>query len=267
MPMMQGYVAMLDVLGFKGIWARQGVSPDLLLDRMQSLEKALKGEARWRNENEVQVRPYRTSVALLSDTVVIGAGFEGVKDLHDVKESQRRNAFLTIGSIARRAVREWAMGDPPMAVRGCVAAGSYMIKKSFLVGKAVDEAAEYHEMCEGALVWASPTVVEALSNDSVEYCLKKGAWVRWDVPLKPGVLPTLTLNLARTPSNQGLHDRVKIVDGILNAFEASSSLSVIMKKHNTRKFLESCETTFFEENEWKGADLKKAKQAYRHLFQ
>ena len=126
-PMMQGFVALIDVLGFKGIWERN--DSDSLLQRMHEMETALKKsvESRKRRLTEsddiVQIH-----VAFLSDTIAIGAGYRSAEPIDLLSDEHRELAFSIVSSLSRIVVHSWAKDSPHLAVRGCVSAGEYAMK-------------------------------------------------------------------------------------------------------------------------------------------
>jgi hypothetical protein len=60
--------------------------------------------------------------------------------------------MLTLGTFLARTIAT----APPLAYRGCVACGEFDIDDIFVLGPAIDEAAEMASQAEGAFVWLTP---------------------------------------------------------------------------------------------------------------
>ena len=49
---------------------------------------------------------------------------------------------------------------PALAYRGCIAFGEFDMEEGFVIGGAVDEAAEHMEKAEGAFIWCAPSALD-----------------------------------------------------------------------------------------------------------
>jgi hypothetical protein len=156
--MQEGAFALIDCLGFKGIWRR--TDPTLLLRKLSNIEqvvsdRVLKQEA-FKFLSFGTVRPH---VRLLSDTVAISLHYEAKDDQEP--EGWQKN-FL-VGSICYSVIEVLSLflqGDPPLVLRGCISYGEHLSEGNFMVGPAVDEAAEHMNIAEGAFIWLLPSAAE-----------------------------------------------------------------------------------------------------------
>ncbi len=129
-----GVVAILDALGFKGIWQRS--DPRQIIDKMQVAKRAEAAFAR---------HGFQPQILFLSDTVVIACR-QG--------ESETRQALMFVCMrVAYFLSSMLTDGKPPMVYRGAIAAGRYLIEDNILLGPAVDEAAEAEKQPRGPFVW------------------------------------------------------------------------------------------------------------------
>jgi len=241
----------LDALGFKGIWHRH--SPEDVLTKLRELQV---GSQRiiesFQNERGKMAMPSNTTpwldIAFLSDTVVIAATVDGA-----AADVQNDWACILLASFASSAILSLgAKCSPAFAYRGCVSLGSFEMAYPFVVGAAVDEAAENERAAEGAIVWFAPSAEAAIQRAVKEIgprARESPAWMPWNVPLKGGrtyrtfaVTPLFPghLDSAYSPS----HGDVEVVsEQILKTFGTSDldhplPLSIVLKRQNTADFLE-----------------------------
>jgi hypothetical protein len=153
-PGMQvGAFALLDCLGFKGIWNR-GVDPNDIvsfLEKTQAEAEALplRKLVALHSKNVVRV-----SIAFVSDTVAVSASIPT-----DNKVPDWIKGFLvhTVSHLSLDLVTRFAFEAPKcLALRGCIGYGPHLVQNSFFLGPAVDEVATLHEVGEGAFVWLEP---------------------------------------------------------------------------------------------------------------
>jgi hypothetical protein len=266
--MVDGAVAFLDCLGFKGIWRTQ--DPEAVLANLCNAERALAQDLRsFEILQRVNVR-----YAFISDTIVIGASLQNAERMTD---TQRGALVLAAAMGAENTVKFLIRGEPPLTVRGCVTSGKFLIEGSHIIGPAIDEAATMHEAANGAFVWMLPELwrcVEAnlqlmqgavglVAEDVMRQHLRTNTDARWraladrpldqlrgmlnhvyariseetflphDVPLKGGsMLSARVLN----PFAGSRH-----IDSVLDRYRnamTSTALDVVVKRQNTLRFLE-----------------------------
>jgi len=159
--MQEGAFALVDCLGFKGIWKR--ADPELLIQKLLKIEEAV-------NEHLVSdvlplrylsFGPIRAHIRLLSDTVAISLQYEEQAG----KEPEPWQTNVLVCLICHSIIKILNLfleGDPPLVLRGCVTYGEHLSNGNFIVGPAVDDAAEHMNIPEGAFVWVHPTAASRL---------------------------------------------------------------------------------------------------------
>ncbi len=155
-----GAVTFLDVLGWKGVYDRKK-------DAIFSLTKLIEGvreradKKRGRIFGEVQVRSISDTIAFFSFC----------------SESEISTAIEIHGELCQWLIPESIESEIPM--RGATAFGMFEIRDSIFVGKAIDEAASWHEQSDWIGVHLTP---------SAEYVFKPGpttsAWSPFTPPHK-----------------------------------------------------------------------------------
>jgi hypothetical protein len=151
--MQEGAFVLIDCLGFKGIWKR----PDshlllkkfsrlgpLIQERLHHLEIIFSGTDQLRIHNR-----------LLSDTVAISFQFE-TRESGEYSDRDRQLLVFCACLITPLVMQCFLEEEPPLIFRGCVTYGKHFIENNFIVGPAIDEAAEYMNSAEGAFVWLHP---------------------------------------------------------------------------------------------------------------
>jgi hypothetical protein len=169
-----GVVSIIDALGFKGIWKRTpedpaaamrtlGVVTSVASNVRTYLESALVPALR----ATAQGRPPAISVVWLSDSIVIAAELpEEAEGETDGGEEFQTVLLDMVCQAAGYVLRMAAQADPPLVYRGAVAAGLLLVEGGFLIGPAVDEAAELMGLADGAFVWLAAS---ALSIEPPEH--------------------------------------------------------------------------------------------------
>jgi hypothetical protein len=259
--MLQGVVAMIDALGFKGIWGRdpQNPSTDVLdtLKRIGEAAEATRSEAKLYLKRgalpEEVVRLNKdpdVKVVQLSDTIVVAAGrrlrarslwarhaaeleragYDPVRLDKAVDGYMRYLVCKCVSQILRTA----ALCAPPLTYRGVVTCGMFAIDRNFLLGPAVDEAASLLDLAEGPFVWLAPSA-RGLRRDisEVEGLPWRTIAYPYDVPLKGGqVLGTRVVNPFAFCT--GKEERREVSRNFLKAM-ASTKIDVVVKRDNARK--------------------------------
>lgn len=155
----KGFVTFLDILGWKGVYARQDNAIDALTGIVE--------DARKRTNQMRGLTVSGTEVKSISDTIAILTA-TGEKDI--------RNALTIHGSMCSWLIKESINAGLPM--RGATAYGEFQNRDNIFVGKAIDEAAAWHEEGDWIGVHLTPSaefVYKPLAND---------VWVPYNVPLK-----------------------------------------------------------------------------------
>jgi len=68
--------------------------------------------------------------------------------------------MLSASVIATDIMMDGLNGSPPLLFRGCLAAGEMKEDVDFLIGPAVDEAAERFELSDGPFLWMAPSALD-----------------------------------------------------------------------------------------------------------
>lgn len=131
-------------------------------------------------------------------------------------------------------------GDPPLVYRGTVSVGRFAIEDQFVVGPAVDEAAQAEKLAQGALVWCCPSALDCISKAQAAPLLFAGNFENlplvqnYPVHLKGG--DTIVSHVINPLS--GNHER--FIQRTLDGFD-SLRIDVRVKKQNTETFLRRAE--------------------------
>lgn len=228
--MQKGAVAFLDVLGFKGIWRRPGVPAAAVLNKLQGLKERI-GEAIVRPNEPPDATGFRSWVLFLSDTLVIATTANYSRPR--AEDEMLPLWYACLG--AATAVAAAAENDPTLVYRGSVSFGEFEIRDQFLIGPAIDEAAEAEKLADGALIWLCPSATRIVEAVTPGNALNKDLRVVRDyhVPLKAGrSYRTHVVNpLLKHPDPDALIGRM------LDYFRHSDTLDVAVKQQNTANFL------------------------------
>jgi len=178
-----------------------------------------------------------------SDGIVITAVVPGApsglqpKTVGEAVTAVARAALLTIMVAAGREPTTFGE-TPPLLYRGCIAAGPILAKGDFFVGKAIDEAAQWSQEADAAVVWLLPSARRALGPNPPEHLV-----FEWGVPLKKHSSPLnwLILNpLARSDAASHWRETMEDLDGrFMGAFGENLPIDVEIKRQNTRRALDA----------------------------
>ncbi len=241
-----GAFAMIDALGFKGIWDHPDVRghEDRFIDTLRELADATPSTA---SEDETNLISSLES-AFLSDTVVVGLTTKSPSEALTMMGSIANEEFLKMVAVKLLAMLvakiTWraAQATPVLAFRGCIGFGKFTIAdRRFILGSAVDEAAENVNQAEGAFIWLLPSARSVVANcfpeDSWSESLPGRPLLPWSVPLKAGRFYE-TLAVFPHDSASTADERKRVVANLEQSFNRNS-LDVHIKKQNTMKFLHS----------------------------
>ena len=163
--MNEGAFAMLDCLGFKGIWARHpNFTPEDLNKKFSGIEKELTEELTRYDKSAAETN---IQTVFLSDTIVVSATAKQVIDGDmpaDQRSEQKGWLLYLVALHCHILIRKFASSDPVLTMRGYITYGEHFVDRTFLVGPAVDETAENYEKANGAFVWIAPQHRDSLSR-------------------------------------------------------------------------------------------------------
>jgi hypothetical protein len=219
-----GAVAILDALGFKGIWKTP--HPSWIVESLSKARNAARRRAKFENTFGSQ----RMNVATFSDTIVITTQPE---------EPSGRPLFALTHAAAGVCASK---GRVPLAFRGCITVGKVLVSEDVFIGDAMDEAAQWYEAANASLVWLTPAAAAKhgiVSETDLEV-------MPWEVPLKGGVtLETLVVNPFSVVAHASDEYQDDTIDQRLDELEArllarlrlSAQIDVVAKRQNTMRFL------------------------------
>ena len=251
----RGALAMLDALGFKGLWRRPGLTHARILERLNEIRvgadaeitRLLSGGALSSglvNRKALPPAYYaeRISLAFLSDTVVIGveARLDHFQQLQDPATAADGAAVALAGTFTSAVLREALDKDPRLALRGCIAVGEFSVDddERFIVGPAVDEAATLQNDAEAAVAWLTPSARRARQvwTPATQEVSVWHRFVPWWVPLKGGrTYDTYAVTPYWFAESRAAKD--DLAARLLATFD-DSRVDVAIKKQNTARFLD-----------------------------
>jgi len=226
--MKEGAVAMIDALGFRGIWQRWPAGT--VLADMHALKDRLEQDVR-----EVAKQPeLPLEVTFLSDTIVLGLA---------VPTNIAEHAALSVvyaADIVTRVLAWTAQSARPLAYRGAIAYGQYLLTQHFVIGAAVDEAAQHHEAADAAIVWLLPSALDAI-RERLQREPDNTHLVPHDVPLKTrGKFNSYTVSPIIQAASEC--DAREMAKKILATFQSggTNAVDIAIKRRNTLGHLQSC---------------------------
>jgi len=231
-----GSVALVDALGWKGIWRRFSVSE--LAQKLDALEKGAKIQvprtrAKLKDEVTSALHPsgieLDVEVSFLSDTIAIGASFDVPEASEDVRESEHcAYARAVVVDLVAELIRHAATDHPPLIYRGAIASGRLHMQRTMLIGEAVDRAAELMNMPDDSFIWCDPACLSYLDTGGLlEYC----------VPLRDGRrVRAMVVNPFGACS--GETSIAQVLEGFGTILrDDKGNLDVIIKRNNTDELL------------------------------
>lgn len=229
-----GAIAIVDVLGFKGIWTRE--DPKAVVAHLLALRRrGMRLQGRDRSGVLVYDSGLRHRVRCMSDTIVVIVALKG-------RRAPARGLYRAMFSatlITGQIVLSGLLGTPPFLFRGCIAVGELEEQADFLIGPAVDEAAERFELADGPFLWLAPsalTIAKRYADTYIER-LVPALMLPHSVPLNDGRLAK-TQAFAYFGITRSRDERKALTQRLLASFGAEPLRSdVKIKKRNAAKFL------------------------------
>jgi hypothetical protein len=159
-----GVVTFLDVLGWKGVYARKPDAIASLTRLIEGVRKRAESLQRGRLNQKVEVKS-------ISDTIAI---------FTFCSESEISAAIEVHGELCQWLIPESIESEIP--VRGATTFGDFEIdEKSIFLGKAIDEAASWHELSDWIGVHLTPSAEYVFQPKSAF-----SAWIKSTPPTNPG---------------------------------------------------------------------------------
>jgi hypothetical protein len=186
--MREGAFALIDCLGFRGIWKRH--DPAILANKLKNISSEINAHTSGILPNEYLKEPLRTEVTLLSDSVAISMQYEDCKS----RSAEYKNYLVWLLCCTTIKVLDLFLKDEPhLVLRGCVTYGEFDMVGNFIFGPAVDDAAEYAEVSQGAFVWLLPEAAQMYGQceKSLTHKRDKTSFKRDESPLREWVKRTI----------------------------------------------------------------------------
>jgi len=162
-PPQSGVVTFLDVLGWKGVYDRQANAVDTLRRLVDGVRRHAK-QMRGRINSDIDIQS-------ISDTIAIFTA---------CSKNEISAAIEIHGELCQRLIPASIRAALPM--RGATAYGNFEISQNIFVGKAVDEAASWHEQGNWIGVNLTPSAEFVFSRNNI-----KSAWISYAAPIKVSV--------------------------------------------------------------------------------
>jgi hypothetical protein len=215
-PLETGAVALIDALGFRGIWDRH--PPEEVLSELKQMQSWMEERVRFQFSSQPHMQ---CKVAFLSDTAAVSMA------LPTTTESREALSVIYLCDVLSWILNRSLRSRVPLAYRGAVAIG----------GPAIDEAAAAHERAQAATIWLTPNARDAV-----------GAWLRtqpnnthlvkFSVPLKLGE-SFRTYTVSPLEQAGGEDDANFLANKLLDTF-TGGTVEVAMKRQNTENHLRAC---------------------------
>lgn len=226
----QSAVALLDVLGFKGIEAH--ASSATVAKALVAVRATMSDMADYmsRIPGDHEGKPL-VSVrwAWFSDTMFLVAQYpDDSVSTADCGRLLVDCVASTVSATMQLAARSL---DFPLVFRGVITFGDAVVEgKDIFFGKAIREAAELYERADGAFVWLTPKAAKVIGE--------AGAVKRYLVPLKTGqFIDTLVVNPIHSVTDEDL----ELVHGGFVEAMSKDDVDVVIKSQNTLRFLNDME--------------------------
>ncbi len=203
--MQRSAVAVLDVLGFKGIWERG--KPEEVLEVLEDLwEKVSEVSSDFTGiqrtavvdgsgTTESDLFDSKPWVSAFSDTVIVTMATRPKLALHEELPCDFYSLTAVVAwaaGIAARALRHSFRPGPSLLFRGAIAFGDLTLKGDrFLVGPAIDEAAIMEPQAEAAAIFLTDSAKEvfeagAAASEVPELAATNGFLFPYCLPIKQG---------------------------------------------------------------------------------
>ena len=245
--MKKGAVAFVDFLGQRGIWKNH--DPELVLANVKRLRDVVKqhqtlGTKYLEEQFKAGAPEIKIEAVFISDTICLFCWYEKPDD----PNNKLCALVYILGKVIANLIREAALINPPRSLRGCISVGDFNFSDDIIIGEAVDEAASYHEIADGAFTFLTPSASHCLDEAAREGGMTEeelSLFIKYAVPVKARAKES-KLSSYDAPSLNPLAEEMpteqkEIIDRLLKSFDNPSE-DVQRKKENTEKFLTSSQT-------------------------
>ena len=246
----KGVVVFLDALGTKTVWSRS--EPSEYIKAWESVIGSIRKNAKkydkvTKNDAELP----KLNIIAFSDTIILSLSHNLDKLKEDPSLFHLNLSNLFIGTILGYPLYK-AIIEEGIYLRGVISSGEFYVKKSMIIGPAVEEAAEWYEKPEWFGVSTTPSATYA-----IEFLRENGGlsdeyinefFISYPVPMKNGsTLESYAVLWPKEfPSFEAAmsEDREKLFkDSRINLLESFSSSGLIgvsseLKYKNTLDFFD-----------------------------
>lgn len=259
--MEEGAFALIDCLGWKGIWRQMGnEDPSPLIRKVARIDELLHDQIEKNNGifQDFDKLGIKATIQLLSDTTAISLkAVDGFPAALKSPEDKSGFLILTMCGLVSGILRLFLEEEPPLVLRGCISFGPHTSDRQFLVGPAVDRAAEHEPLSEGAFVWLLPDAAKHLTRSLprlIDFAIGEmearkedrdaarnliSATVmdfNYPMPIKGGgVLKCCVINPFIEANT--LDDHKKMIDSYTRALEREDRIDIWIKKQHTMEML------------------------------
>jgi len=249
-----GTIALIDALGFKGIWNDHRGGASNARATLRAVKSVLDAERagaaeHWRSmtahENVPQfAKGIRFTCHFMSDTAAIAATVPLPGPGEDYPGKRAWAPMVLNASIyvicraLAPAIRAAALSPTPIAYRGAIACGEMEIDDEFTIGPAVDDAASGMEAADGAFVWFMPSALNFCRQmEPHDWFTVWERTTEFDVPLKGRTFSTRVINpFVVQVETYGLVEPEPFEAALLGSF-TSDDVGIAVKRQNTARFL------------------------------
>ena len=222
----KGVVILLDALGIKGIW--KGNSPTDVQHNWNTVISNCSSLV-----NELKPFVLSTSFNAFSDTVVITATSSDIENL--------------ISKMAETLIKTMEIAiTHNIFFRGCISVGEFFPDPNIIVGKAIDDAAQYYQIPDWIGISVTPNSHKFINSNCIHSEKNQGLFVEYDIPLKNTIekkglalnWPIYVETIGKTgegsekPQSQTLRELVE------TKIENSDDINVSFKWRNTLNFID-----------------------------
>ena len=187
-----GAVALLDSLGFKGIWRKY--PPQLVLAQMSAAQRVFNEYLPTLEKIHAEfahggIPRMHHRLVHVSDSVFIATWYDDAPSDH-----ADGFAVLATAGLSRGLIGSWAGPNAPHVVfRGVLTVGEFLTAGNFVIGPAIDEIASQERTAAGPFLWLTRSAERVWATGQSAAAGSK-AGVRYSMPTREGRLDTIIIN-------------------------------------------------------------------------
>jgi len=159
--MHEGAFALIDCLGWKGIW-RDDAGPEKILRKVAAIRQRIAEQSGEYSGHLSKIRVQASpEVVFVSDTVVLSVPLiKAEASLEECRGLTLEVAMKTLIDLIDLYVDE----TPYVSMRGSLTYGEHLIQENTFLGPAIDEVAATYELANGAFVWLDSAASSILAD-------------------------------------------------------------------------------------------------------